>query len=80
MFYSAIMKKNVDPMNYITYLEDIRTRLEDAGNVMTYENFILQVLKTVTKNYTTEVRLIEERLDSDESVSIDDVKDKLSLE
>ena len=80
MFYSAKMNMKADPMNYITYLEDVRTRLEDAGSKMTDENFILQVLNTVTKNYITEVRLIEERLDRNEEVSIDDVKDTFALE
>jgi len=74
------MKKDVDPINFITFLEDIRSRLADAGIKMDDEHFILQVLNTVTKGYATEVRLIEEKLDKSEKVTIDDLKDRLSLE
>ena len=80
LFYKAEMKKDVDPINFITYLEDIRSRLADAGIKMDDEHFILQVLNTVTTGYATEVRLIEEKLDKSETVTIDDLKDRLSLE
>jgi len=80
LFYKAEMKKGVDPINFITYLEDIRSRLADAGIKMDDEHFILQVLITVTKRYATEVRLVEEKLDKSEKVTIDDLKDRLCLE
>ena len=70
LFYKAEMKKDVDPINFITYLEDIRSRLADAGIKMDDEHFILQVLNTVTKGYATEVRLIEEKLDKSETVTM----------
>jgi len=80
LFYKDEMKKDLDPINFITYLEDIRSRLADAGIKMDDEHFILQVLNTVTKGYATEVRLIEEKLDKSETVTIDNLKDRLSLE
>ena len=60
LFYKAEMKKDVDPINFITYLEDIRSRLADTGIKMDDEHFILQVLNTVTKGYATEVRNLKE--------------------
>ena len=74
------MRKEADPINFIAYLEDIRSRLADAGIKMDDEHFILQVLNTVTKGYATELRLIAEKLDKSEKVTIDDLKDRLSLE
>ena len=41
LFYKAEMKKDVDPINFITYLEDIRSRLADVGINMDDEHFIL---------------------------------------
>ena len=32
VFYKTTMKKGADPMNFITYLEDIRPKLADAGD------------------------------------------------
>ena len=74
------MKKGVDPVYFITYLKDLWSRLADAGIKMTNEHFILQILNVTTKGYTTEVCLIEEKLDKNEVVTVDNLKDCLSLE
>ena len=79
-FYKATMKKGADPVNFITYLEDICSRLADAGLNITEEMFILQILNAVTKGYSTEVHLIKEKINNSKIITIDDVKDCLSLE
>ncbi len=43
-FYGASLKKNVDPDVFITYLEDIRSRMEDMKSTMTDDQFILHVV------------------------------------
>ena len=80
LFYKAEMRKKADPIDFITYLEGIRSRLAGTGIKMDDEHFNLQVLNTVLKGYATEVRLTEEKLDKSETVTIDDLKDRLSLE
>lgn len=79
-FHRATMKKGVDPVNFITYLEDIHMRLAYAGLDISEDLFILHILNAVTKGYSTEVRLIEEKLDEGKTIMIDGVKDHLSLE
>ena len=47
MFYKARLKKGADPINFITYLEDLRTRLVDTGVNMSDKNFILQAMNSL---------------------------------
>ena len=79
-FYQAKLKKGVDPVSFIVYLEDLRSRLEEAKQTMTDEHFVLQAMQSLTQAYSTEVRLVEEKIDDGKSVSIDDLKERLSLQ
>ena len=81
LFYKVTMKKwGSDSVDFVTDLENIQSRLADAGNSMTDEHFVLQILNTLTKGYATEVCLIEEQLDMGDPVTIDGLKDSLALE
>jgi hypothetical protein len=53
-FYQSKLRKKVDLEAWITEMEDLRTRLVDAGSLMTEENFITHIL-----NYLLEVKLME---------------------
>ena len=47
---------------------------------MSDEHFVLHVMNNLTKQYATEVRLLEDALDRGEEVSIDRLKEKFALE
>ncbi len=47
-FYSAKLKKKVDPDIFITYLEDLRTRMEEMKSVMSDEQFMLHIPNNLT--------------------------------
>jgi len=50
MFYKVKLKKNVDPDVFITYLEDLRIRMESMGSAVTDKQFMLHVLSNLNKD------------------------------
>jgi hypothetical protein len=50
-FYGTKLKKKVDPDIFITYLEDVRGRMEDMGSQMTDDQlFMMHILNNLTKD------------------------------
>jgi hypothetical protein len=49
-FYGATMKKNVNPDIFITYLEDLRGRMENVGSEMTDDHFILHAVNNLNED------------------------------
>ena len=43
-FYGAKLRKGVDPDMFITYLEDLRIRMEDMGSEMSDAQFMMHIL------------------------------------
>ena len=80
-FYAAKCRQKEDPELYITYMEDLRMRLVDAGGEeIGDEQFMIQVLNTLPEMYDTTVEAIEDRVGSiDDPISIDEIEEKLSL-
>lgn len=78
-FYRAELRKGADPINFITYMEDLRERLKETKQPMSDEHFVTQILNGLTIIYDNEVRLIECDIDEGKHISIDDVKERLSL-
>ena len=78
-FYKAQLRKGADPINFITYMEDLRTRLKDAGEDMSETHFVTQILNGLTAGYDNEVRMIEREIDLGGTVTIEDMKERLSL-
>ncbi len=79
LFFKAKLKKGADPVNFITYLEDVRGRLKEAGTDIGDDMFILQAMNSLTKGYATEIRLMEEKMDAGENITVEQLKDRLSL-
>jgi hypothetical protein len=80
VFYGAKLKKKVDPEVFITYLEDVRTRLEAMNSTMTDEQFIVHVLNNLTSDYDNQVENLEKRIGSDKDpLTIEEVRDDMSL-
>ena len=80
MFYGAKFKKNNDPDVFITYMEDLRSRMVDMNNVITDEQFMIHILNLLPKAYETEVSQMEKRVGAaDNPLTIEDMRDDLEL-
>jgi hypothetical protein len=79
-FYSATLKKKVDPNIFITYLDDVGGRMEDMGSQMTDNQFMMHILNNSTKDYEMQVLKLEDRIGSSTNgLEIEDLRDELSL-
>ena len=79
-FYGSRLKKNVDPDIFITYLEDLRSRMEDMNSGMTDDQFILHVVNNLTDDYMNQVENLERRIGSStDPLDIKDVREELNL-
>jgi hypothetical protein len=75
------LKKNVDPDIYITYLEDLRSRMEDMKSDKTDNQFILHVVNNLTEDYiNNQVKNLERLIGSATNpLDTEDVKEELYL-
>jgi hypothetical protein len=79
-FYRARLKKKVDPDVFITYLEDIRTRMEEMGSKMTDEQFMLHVMNNLSSDYENQVNKVEDRVGNKTNpLDIEELRDELCL-
>jgi hypothetical protein len=79
-FYGAKLQKNVDPDIFITYLEDLRGKMENIGSEMTDDQFILHVVNNLTEDYMNQVQNLERRIRSvTDLLDIEDVREELNL-
>ena len=60
-------------------MEDLRDRIKDAGETMSDIHFVTQMLNALTKGYDNEVRMIEREVDLGQTVTVEDLKERLSL-
>jgi hypothetical protein len=51
--YQSKLLKRVDPESWITEMEDLRLRLDDAGSLMTEDHFLTQILNTLHNEIIT---------------------------
>jgi hypothetical protein len=80
LFYGAKLKKNFNPNDYVTYLEDSRSRMEDIKYKMTDDQFILQVVNSLTEDYMNKVKSLENEIGSvTDWLDIQDVRGELNL-
>jgi hypothetical protein len=80
MFYQAKLKEGQDPEEYITYLEDLRDHLDECGYKMNDEQFMVQVLNSLTKEYETQVDRLEQKLGINlDPLDIESLREQLSL-
>jgi gag-polypeptide of LTR copia-type len=57
MFRESRLGKNEDPELWINNLEDLRIKLETMGSNMTDDQFIVQVLNSLTSDYKLQMLL-----------------------
>jgi hypothetical protein len=61
-------------------LEDLRLKLEVMGSFMTDDQFMIQVLNSLTNDYEVQMLLLEKRIESKaNTLSIDELNEELSL-
>jgi hypothetical protein len=79
-FYSAKLKKKVNPNIFITYLKHIRTRMEEMESKMSDDQFMLHILKNLSRDYENQINKVEDRLGhSTETLDIEELRDELCL-
>jgi gag-polypeptide of LTR copia-type len=72
IFYGTRQKRRQDTDLYISYLEDIRSRMAEMYSTITDQQFLNQVLNTLDKDYENQMNLIERRVgDATNSLTIE---------
>jgi hypothetical protein len=80
LFRESKLGKDKDPETWITNLEDLRLKLEVMGSFMTDDQFMVQVLNSLTSDFELQMLLLEKRIGSKEHpLNIDELKEELSL-
>ena len=80
MFRESRLGKNEDPEIWINNLEDLRIKLETMGSVITDDQFIVQVLNSLTSDYELQMLLLEKQIGhKDNPLSIEELKEELNL-
>jgi hypothetical protein len=80
LFRESKLGKDEDPETWITNSEDLRLKLEVMGSFMTDDQFMVQVLNSLTNDYELQMLLLEKRIGSKENpLYIDELKEELSL-
>jgi hypothetical protein len=59
LFRECKLGKDEDPETWITNLEDLRLKLEVMGSFMTDDQFMVQVLNSLTNDYELQILLLE---------------------
>jgi gag-polypeptide of LTR copia-type len=81
MFRESRLGKNEDPEIWINNLEDLRIKLETMGSVMTDDQFIVQVLNSLTSDYELQMLLLEKQIgNKDNPLSIEELKEEFNLQ
>jgi gag-polypeptide of LTR copia-type len=80
MFRESKLGRNEDPVIWINDLEDLRVKLEVMGSNMTDEQFLIQVLNSLSGDYELQMTLTEKRVgNKDNLLSIDELKEDLNV-
>ncbi len=82
-FFGAKCSDNQDPEGYVSYMEDLRNHLEEAGGEpIKDDQFMTQVLNTLPSTYGDLVERLEERvghMDVQIRLTIEEMTEKLAL-
>jgi hypothetical protein len=80
LFRECKLGNDEDPETWITNLEDLRLKLEVMGLFLTDDQFMVQVLNSLTNDYELQILLLEKWIGSKENLlTIDEAKEELSL-
>jgi hypothetical protein len=62
LFRESKLGKDEDPDTWVTNLEDLRLKSEVMGSFMTDDQFMVQVLNSLTNDYEFQMILLEKRI------------------
>jgi len=80
MFKESKVGRNEDPEIWINNLMDLQVKLEAMGSNMTDEQFLIQVLNSLTGDYELQMMLMEKCIGNKENpLIIDELKEDLDL-
>jgi hypothetical protein len=60
-FYSAKLKKKQDPDEFITNLEDTRSRMEAMKSTMSDDQFMMHIMNNLTSDYSMDISKLEKK-------------------
>jgi hypothetical protein len=67
LFRECKLGKDEDPETWITKLEDLRLKFEVMRSFMTDDQFMVQVLNSLTNDYKLQMLFLEKRIGSKEN-------------
>jgi gag-polypeptide of LTR copia-type len=80
LFRQSSLTRNEDPDAWISTLEELRTKLEDMGSIMTDDQFLIHVLNNLTTDYELQMVLLEKRIgDKSNPLEVDELREELNL-
>jgi gag-polypeptide of LTR copia-type len=81
MFRESRLGNNEDPEIWIKNIEDLRIKLETMGSSMTDDQFIVQVLNSLTSHYKLQMFLLVKQIESEDNpLSIEELIEELNLQ
>jgi hypothetical protein len=88
MFYSSKLKPGNDPVNFVDYMESIRTEMDEIHQdtdgvavgaiLMSDRQFVQTILNALTDDYANLIEKVEDKIDEGTPLSIKDLKEKLA--
>ncbi len=79
-FYGSTCSKGMDPDVYLTFLENLRSRMAEMNSTITDDQFNMHALNTLPDDYVRQVESLEKRIgDKDNPLTIEDVREELEL-
>ena len=81
MYQNARLREGKDPDVYITYLEDLRNRLEEMEWNVTDTQFFVKILNSLTDEYENQMEDLENKIGKtgNDALTIEEIREKLSL-
>ena len=81
LYQNARLKKGRDPDVFVTYLEDLRSRLQVMNWEVTDTQFMVKILNSLPDDYENQMNVLERRIGSngEDSLTIEDIREELNL-
>jgi hypothetical protein len=88
MFHSSKLKPGNDPVNFVDYMESVRTEMDlvhlgtnvvaIGAELMSNRQFIQMTLNALTDDYENLFEKVEDKIDEGATFGIEDLKEKLA--
>jgi regulator of replication initiation timing len=88
MFYSSKLKPGNDPVNFVDYMESVRTEMDEihqdtdgvviGATLMSDRQFVQTILNALTDDYANLIEKVEDKIDEGTPLGIEDLKEKLA--